>query len=55
MQQPTLPLELQQLIIDDIGDDALLAQHSTKKPKDALRDSLGPCSLVCKAWHARTL
>ena len=54
MDQPSLPLELHQLIIDIIGDDAIHAQPAQRAKEDP-RDSLGACSLVCKDWHAHTL
>jgi len=55
MNQPSLPLELHQLIIDIIIDDAGLAQQAVYREGEDTRGSLGACSLVCKNWHAHTL
>ena len=53
---PILPAELQQLIIDFVGDgyvNARLLRLETQRCE--AREALRTCSLVCKAWHSRTL
>ena len=58
MAQARLPLELQHLIIDFIGEEyvfARLSPHGAKDSGAGLVRTLRACSSVCKDWHRHTL
>ena len=56
MIPPTLPPELQQLIIDIVGDEAVSTRQTASYGTECgPRDTLWACSLVCKDWHDLTL
>ena len=55
MPQPTLPLELHQLIIDVLGRQRAIAFKLYKTLDRNVQLALRSFSLVCKAWHALTL
>ena len=55
MPQPDLPLELHQLIIDFVGEEAILSAAPISRAEEAVRTTLQSCSFVCKGWHAHTV
>jgi len=55
MSQVTLPPELHKLILDVLGDEAVVAFQSAERLVGDVRLTLSSCSLVCKYWHTLTL